>query len=225
MRHLTAFLAIVACVCALPLAAEGAKSPAKGSPSLTIAERPSAVTYGGAVTISGQLKGTHHAGKTVGLQANPYPFKGFTTRAVVKTDSKGAYRFVVKPVRHTRYRAVTPSPLTVYDTLVKSPEVLVHVRLRVGIRLSDSTPRRGSRVRFFGSVAPKHNGRAVYIQRRRRDGRWVTIARTKTRNATGNRSVYSKRVRIFRTGLYRVRVRGHADHSTGTSRRRLIRVH
>jgi hypothetical protein len=80
-------------------------------------------------------------------------------------------------------------------------------------------------VRFFGSVAPKHNGRRVFVQRRRRDGSWRTVARTRSRNASGNRSVYSKRVRVFRNGVYRVRVRGHADHRTGTSRSRAIRVH
>jgi hypothetical protein len=112
-----------------------------------------------------------------------------------------------------------------YETKRTSPEVLVRSRLRVGIRLSDSTPRRGQRVRFFGSVAPKHNGHRVYIQRKRADGRWVTIARTLTRASTGNRSRYSRRVRIFRTTLYRVKVRGHADHSTGFSRARSLRVH
>ena len=103
--------------------------------------------------------------------------------------------------------------------------MLILVRLRAGIRLSDSTPRRGQRVRFFGSVAPKHNGRRVFVQRRRGDGRWRTVARTLTRDAAGNRSRYSKRVRVLRDGVYRVRVRGHADHRTGTSRTRAIRVH
>jgi hypothetical protein len=225
MRSLVALGAIAASALLGPLVADAAKPAPKPNVSLTLTARPAAVTYGNAVTLSGQRKGRDHAGKAVGLQANPFPFKGFKTVAVVKTDSKGAYRFVRKPRRHTRYRAVTPEPATVYDTAIRSPEVLVHVRLRVGIRLSDSTPRRGQRIRFFGSVTPKHNGRKVFIQRRRRDGRWRTVGRTLTRNASGNRSKYSKRVRIRRTGAYRVRVRGHADHSTGTSRVRLIRVH
>jgi hypothetical protein len=233
MRRLVA-PGILACALLAPLVADAAKPPKPkpapkpappGKVSLTLAAKPAIVTYGRAVTFSGQRKGTDHGGKPVALQSNPFPFKAFKTVAVVKTDTKGNYRFVLKPRRHTRYRTVTPEPATIYDTVIKSPELLEHVRLAVGIRLSDSTPARGQRVRFFGSVLPKHNRRKVFIQRRRADGRWRTVARTLTRNATGNRSKYSKRVRIRRTGVYRVRVRGHADHSTNNSRVRLLRVH
>ena len=225
MKHRTLLLAL-ACVCALPLAADAAKPPKpKGNPSLTITARPPAVTYGGAVVISGTRRGSNHGNRPVALQANPYPFRAFKDVAVTRTNSKGNYSFNVKPRAHTRYRAVSPSPATVYDTVIKSAEVLVHVRLAVGIRVSDSTPRRGQRVRFSGTVAPRHNGHRVYVQRQRRDGRWVTIARTLTRQATGNLSRYSKRVRIRRTGAYRVKVRGHADHSSGISRVRAIQVH
>ena len=225
MKRRALALALAACVCGLPLAADAAKPPVQGQPSLTIAAKPAAVTYGGAIVVSGARRGPNHSNRPVALQANPYPFRGFKDVAHTTTNSKGAYRFTIKPIRHTRYRTVSPSPAAIYDTVIQSPQVLVHVRLRVGIRLSTSTPRRGQRVRFFGSVAPKHNGRKVFVQRRRRDGRWRTVARTLTRNAAGNRSRYSKRVRVFRTGVYRVRVRGDADHSTGTSARRLIRVH
>lgn len=210
--------------CGMPLAANAQKPP-KQNQSLTIAARPATVTYRSSGIISGTRRGNSRANQPVALQRNPYPFRAFRTAAVTRTDSKGNYRFTIRPARHTRYRVVSPSPATIYDTVITSAQVLVHVRLRVGIRLSDSTPRRGQRVRFFGTVSPKHNGRRVFVQRRRRDGRWVTIARARTRNTTGNRSRYSRRVRIYRTGAYRVRVRGHADHSTGTSRRRAIRVH
>jgi hypothetical protein len=222
-------LAIAACVCAVPLAANAAKPPKKppgGAPALTITAKPTLITYGRTATISGRLTGPNHGNRPVGLLRNPWPFRAFVnTRRVTRTASNGSYTFTVRPTRHTRYRTVTPQPATIYDTLLRSPEVLILVRLRVGIRLSDSTPRRGQRVRFFGSVAPKHNGRRVFVQRRRRDGSWRTVARTRSRNASGNRSVYSKRVRVFRNGVYRVRVRGHADHRTGTSRSRAIRVH
>jgi hypothetical protein len=228
MKRFAAFC-VVACALSAPLVAGAAKPPktpkSPSQVSLTLADRPSTVTFGGAVTLSGQRKGANHAGKRVGLQANPFPFKGFRTISVQTTDSKGAYRFVVKPGRHTRYRVVTPEPATIYDTVVKSPELLVHVRLRVGIRLSDSTPARGQRIRFFGAVSPKLNRHKVFIQRRRLDGRWRTVAQTLTRNARGNQSVYSKQVQIRRTGLYRVRVRGDASHSTNNSRVRLLRVH
>ena len=227
MRRVLPLLVGAMCACALPFAADAAKPkpPKKPNLSLTLTAKPATVTFGRSATLSGTARGSGHANRTVALQLNPFPFRGFRTVAVTRTDSKGAYHFVVRPTRHSRYRAVTPEPATIYDTLVKSPELLEHVRLAVSIRLSDATPLRGSRVRFSGFVAPKHNGHRVYVQRRRRDGRWVTVARTLTRNAVGRRSRYSRRVRIFRSGLFRVRVRGHADHSTGTSRARAIRVH
>lgn len=225
-RGLALFGAAV-CACALPFAADAAKPPKPKTPkfTLTLTARPTAVTYGGTAGLSGTLKGSGHANKTVALQRNPFPFKGFKTVRTTKTDSRGNYHFSVRPARHTKYRTVTPDPLTVYDTLVKSPELLEHVRLRVSIFLSDSTPFRGQRVKFSGFAAPRHNGRRVFIQRRRRDGRWLTVARSVTGPATGNRSRYVRRVRILHSGLFRVRVRGDADHSTGTSRVRAIRVH
>src|SRR5258705_82658 len=67
-------------------------------------------------------------------------------------------------------------------------------------------------------------GGVVVISGQRRDGAWVTVPRTLTQQATGNLSRYSKRVRIRRSGIYRVKVRGHADHSSGISRVRVIRV-
>jgi hypothetical protein len=229
MKLGTAVVVLATCAATAPLAASAAKPPkppSGGSRALTIAAKPSLITFGSTAVVSGRLTGSNHGNRPVGLQRNPWPFRAFgKTVAVTRTQSNGSYSFRVRPARHTRYRTVTPDPATIYDILLRSPEVLILVRLRVGIRLSDSTPRRGQRVRFFGSVAPKHNGRKVFVQRRRRDGRWRTVARTVTRNARGNRSRYSKRVRIRRNGTYRVRVRGHADHRTGTSRSRSIRVH
>jgi hypothetical protein len=225
VRRLLIVSSVALCAGTIAFAADAAKPPKPQNRSLTITARPASIAYGGSGTIAGRRKGPNHGGQTVLLQRNPFPFKGFKDASVTKTASNGSYRFTIRPKRHTRYRTVTPRAATIYDSVIRSTEVLVHVRLRVGIGLSDSTPRRGTRVRFSGSVAPKHNGRRVFVQRRRPDGRWRTVARTITGNATGNRSRYVRRVRIFRSGLYRVRVRGDADHSTGTSRTRAIAVH
>lgn len=210
-----------------PLAA-GQKPPKQpkqptGTPALSIRASETTVTFGRTSNITGRLRAQNNSGRTIALDHNPFPFPAFTQLTTGRTDAQGDYAFTVRPARHTRYRARTV-PASDYDLVVSSPEVLVRVRLRVGIRLNDATPRRGQRVRFFGSVAPKHNGHVVAIQRRGRDGRWRTVARTTTRDATGNFSRYSRRVRIFRDGLFRVRVRGHADHGTGTSRTRSINV-
>ena len=228
--RLTATAAVTAAAALLSAPLVGAQPPKKppkqpsGTPSLSIRASATTVTFGATSRITGRLRGGNNGGQSVALDQNPFPFPAFVLLTTGRTDAQGDYGFTVSPNRHTKYRART-TPSGDYSISVASPEVLVKVRLRVGIRLSDATPRRGQRVRFFGAVAPKHNGRAVYVQRRRRDGRWVTVARTVTRDAAGDRSRYSRRVRVFRDGLFRVRVRGHSDHATGTSRARTVRVH
>jgi hypothetical protein len=80
-------------------------------------------------------------------------------------------------------------------------------------------------VRFFGTVKPAHDGLVARIQRRRKDGKWRTVAKTTLKaSKTAGQSRYSKRMRVYRTGVYRVRVPADADHLLGTSRKRNIKV-
>jgi hypothetical protein len=95
----------------------------------------------------------------------------------------------------------------------------------VGSRVSDSTPRRGSLVRFSGIVRPPHNGRRVAIQKRAPSGRFVTVARTRLRRLDASSSRYRRLVRVRRSGVYRVVVTGHDDHASGISRTRTLVVH
>ena len=95
----------------------------------------------------------------------------------------------------------------------------------VGLKVSDSTPRKGQRVRFRGSVRPKHDGTRVAIQRKRADGTWVTVRSPLLRDAGSGYSTYSKRIRIRRSGTYRTVIAAHADHAEGVSRERTLTVH
>jgi len=201
-------------------------TPPPGGNAITIAANPARVTFGRPTTISGQLNGPGNGGVEVELEANPAPFTGGFKNAGVKatTSPTGAYTMAITPTVNTRYRvtAKTRPPVT-------SPEVLVGVRVRVSLRLSDSTPRAGQRVRFSGVVTPGHDGKVVSIQRRTRTG-WRTIATTTLAAATPvngvARSKFSKRIRIRRSATYRARVTpGDGDHERGTSRRRRARVH
>jgi hypothetical protein len=54
---------------------------------------------------------------------------------------------------------------------------------------------------------------------------WHTIRRTQLRGAGGGAWFYSVRVRIRRSGRYRVLVRRDATHGAGHSRTVRIRVH
>ena len=190
--------------------------------ALTLAASPAIIRFGRASVLSGQLTGPKNGAVRVELQSNPHPFTaGFkNTGAVATTDAAGKFAFTVKPRRHTRYQAVAKA-----SPPVTSPAVEVKVRYLVAFKANDYTARRGQRIKFSGYVKPAHNGRVVRLQRRISKGVFRTIARARLRRSTiAGRSTYVRRLRVSRTGVYRVRVTGHADHATGTSRKRRVRV-
>jgi hypothetical protein len=97
-----------------------------------------------------------------------------------------------------------------------SPELLVEVRVRVALHMSDSSAGPGERVRFFGTVTPGYDGLTVSIQRRKRKGSWIDVAQTVLKNSRFSRGF------VPRAGGYRARVGPDADHAGGTSRSRRI---
>lgn len=204
-----------------------AGAPPAAPNAVTIASSPATVTFGRATAISGQVTGPDNAGVEVTLEENPYPYTGgFKPMTVTATTSAtGAYMLGAVPTVNTRYRvtAKTKPPAT-------SRELLVKVRVKVGLRVSDRTPAAGKRVRFSGKVTPGHDGKVVRIQRRTSTGSWKTVARATTVAATPlngiTRSKFSKRLRINRNGTYRARLSpGDGDHAVGNSPRRRVRVH
>jgi len=209
-----AFTAAAAVAVAVP--------PGSGS-AVTLDANPSIVVYSSPTTLSGRLSGNDHSGKMVRLERDTtlpfgdgYQLSGLTTT----TANNGRYSFTVEPALNTQYRvkAQASPPVT-------SAPKLVRVRTRVSIRLSDSTPKRGRLVRFSGSVYPAHDGLRALIQKRNSTGRFVTVARRTLRDEPGNRSSYSRRIRIYRDGVFRVKVRSHSDHINGFSKLRTIDVH
>ena len=184
---------------------------------LTISASANTVTFGRATTVSGRLKkGPVQAAVPVTLQENPFPYTGgYRDLATTTTDAEGRYRFTdVRPELHTRYRARTAVP----DAM--SAELLVEVRFKVVLRLDDRTPRRGQLVSFSGTVAPEHDGRIAYIQRRTSTGNWRTVRRTTLKDAGSEFSRFSKRIRVRRDTTYRAKVFHDSDHADGTSRRK-----
>jgi hypothetical protein len=74
-------------------------------------------------------------------------------------------------------------------------------------------------------VKPAHDGGTVLIERRGSGGKFRTVARTLlAHSATAGQSVYSKRIRVTRTGVYRTRVVHDAFHADGISSKRRIGV-
>ena len=95
---------------------------------------------------------------------------------------------------------------------------------KVTLALSDATPRRGERIRLFGSVRPQHHGGTVEIQKRSKGGGFRTVAKARLRDAGGARSVYSRRLRVLRDAVFRARVAGDAAYATGLSSARAVDV-
>ena len=220
MKILSAVLA-AALLCAGPAVA--AKPPKKGqpNPNLTIQASAPAVTFGKTVTISGTTKNIP-AGTSVELQQNPYPYSGFKPAGKTGVvDPSGNYSIAgVAPQVHTQYKIVAKS-----SPPQESKSVVVRVRLRVSFRVSDATPKKGARVRFYGTVAPEHDGKPVLIQRKTSTG-YKTVARTVLSDNGTASSKYSKRIRVRSTGTYRVVVQSlDQDHDDGPSRTRRLRVH
>jgi hypothetical protein len=217
-RRILALLAAVAAAAALPL---GAAAQKPRDNKVTLEASPNAITFGKPTTLSGKVTGPDHGGVVVTLSADAFPVDGDTVAATTTTDANGDFQFTsLMPDRNTRYgvRAKTSPP-------VESAVVDVLVRVRVSLRLSDSTPRVGQRVRFSGTAAPEHDGGVVRIQRRRATGSWKTVALTLLRDEGDARSRYSRRLRIHRDGTYRARVVvGDGDHRSGTSPRRTVDV-
>jgi hypothetical protein len=198
--------------------------PPTGVPALTIGAKPAPIVFSGTTTLSGRLSGTSSDGGTVIRleqdDSRPYGDSYKPAGAVATTANNGNYTFALKPLLNTQYRVVAQA-----SPPVTSPAKLVLVRTLVGFKLADQTPRRGALVTFSGSVFPAHDGRPVSIQKRSPSGSFITVSRTTLRDAGTAKSTYSRRLRIFRDGVYRVKVAGDADHINGFSSQRTVTVH
>ena len=192
-------------------------------PALTAQAVPSPVVLGQSTVVSGRLSGTpNDGGQTVQLQSDPFPYAVFVAGPTTTTAANGNYAFTpVKPDRNTQYRVRETT-----GAMLTSNVVLVGVRLNVTFYVSDSTPSRGQRIHFSGSVRPRHDDKLVRIQRRDSLGVFRTVASTRTYHPKGKTySRYSKYLRIYSDGVYRVRVSASdSDHYPGISGTRLLNV-
>jgi hypothetical protein len=206
---------------AIGLAAKPPKPPKPGSAQLTLSANPTPINFGGSAVLAGKLSGGNAGGQPVVIEASPAPFTAFKQVATTTTSANGSYTATVKPGTITRYRATakTSPPMT-------SGTLTVGVRIRVGVILSDATPRRGTNVVFSGRAYPAHDGALVSIQKRTSTGSYTTVARTRLADDGTTRSRYRRAVRVSRSGVYRVRVSNNndADHLAGFSRARRISV-
>jgi plastocyanin len=94
----------------------------------------------------------------------------------------------------------------------------------VTLQVSDATPTRGARVRFFGTVRPARDGRLLQLQRRSRGGSYLTVARIRLTDAGSARSKFSKRLRVMGDAVFRARLPADRAHEVGISRTRRLNV-
>ncbi len=189
-----------------------------GTPTgkLSLNAQPNPVLSGRTVTLTGKLTGANNSGQKVTLRSDPFPFDMFGDVGTATTDANGDFTFAQKPKLNTRYVARSGPD--------ESAPVTVAVQPRVGLRLSDYTPRRGQSVRFFGRVCPQHNGSTLAIQRRFSTG-YRTVRRATLRAIPGSGcSSWTRTLRVRRTSRYRAVIGAHADHIRGVSRTRVARV-
>jgi hypothetical protein len=189
---------------------------------LVLAANPPAVAPGGSTTLAGQLTGTNRAGRQVVLQRNAFPYTaGFANAANAQvTDANGNFAFAILAVPvTTQFRVLMPS-----KPEIASPIVVVGAALQVKTRIKKVKRHRHSvSVRFRGSVTPESDGKRVSIQKLRA-GVWTEIAHTHAVDAGASKSRFRTRVRLFRSGSYRVVAVSDGAFVSGAGRTLTIHV-
>ncbi len=183
---------------------------------LSLGASPNPIVPGGSTTLSGQLAGTNGANRQVILQGNPWPYNGGfqNTGNPVVTDANGNFSFPVVSVPvTTQYKVVMPARPD-----VQSPVVVVLAALQVRTDAKKVKRHRHSvGVRFKGSITPSAAGKQVVIQKNR-GGVWTTVASTHAIADGASRSTYRKRLRVRRSGDFRVVVVSIDAYATGAGR-------
>ncbi|HEU4975790.1 MAG TPA: fibronectin type III domain-containing protein [Baekduia sp.] len=176
---------------------------------VTLTATPNPLPFGGTTTLSGTLTGTNSANRRIVLESNPFPYtQGFQPVGnQLVTDAQGTFSFGLQAVPfNTQYRVALPEKPDVI-----SPIVVVSVTPIIGTVVSRRHLHKGRQVTFKGRIHPALDGTPLAIQRRRR-GEWVTIAGMAAHHGASSYSRYRKRIRLAKSGLYRV----YAGVSTGS---------
>jgi hypothetical protein len=185
------------------------------------------VLPGAPVAISGTLvNGATDAGRQVQLYERRAPFPG--TWAVLQEATAGAdgsYSFSVVPVRKAYYSIVAPATATAGREA--SAGLLVTVRRKVSIKVSDRTPRKNQLVRFSGFIAPSYPlgpGAVATLQRRDKSGSFTNV-KAALLKAAGDFTSYRVRIRLKSPGIYRIAVPSSTYYGSGASVAVVVRVH
>lgn len=158
---------------------------------------------------------TDMANQKVVLYSSVYPFTGWTPVVTLVTDWEGYFSYHTTLSQSTSYRAIWQAA-----TPVQSKDKLVKVPLKLSLRASHTKVRRRGVVTFTGATRPAHPAARVELQQMDRHGRFKTVAGTV---ATPG-STYSLRIRVRRTGVYRVLFPGDGQFGVAASRPVRVRI-
>lgn len=190
---------------------------------IELAASPNPVVYGGGATIAGRVTGTGAGGRTVVLQSNPFPFtQGFQNAGNAQiADAQGNFAFPLLFVPfNAQYRVVLLDRPN-----VASPIVTLNVAVRVNARVGTNRVRKGSLLTFQGTIQPAIGGSLLSVQRKDSKGRWVKVGGMAARHSNSKQSKFKRRVRIRRTGTYRVYATvANGQYAEAASREFRIRV-
>lgn len=185
------------------------------------------VLPGAPVSISGTLvNGAADAGRPVQLYERRAPFPG--TWAVLQEGNAGpdgSYAFSVVPVRKAYYSVVAPA--TASAGREASPGLLVTVRRKVSIKISDRTPSKNQLVRFSGFISPSYPlgpGAVATLQRRDKTGAYDNV-KAALLKAAGDYTSYRVSIRVKSPGFYRIAVPSSTYYGSGASVAIVVRVH
>lgn len=218
--------------CIEPVVAGGA--PPGGYPrdiSLTASKKT--VTYGNTFSLTGSVTpatafatpNTCVAGVTVTIRKDPVGApQEFFDVGTVKTDRRGNFGFNVTADANAQWLAFIEkdNPTECAQSASQSRSVLV--RPFVGLKVSDPTPRRGSKVKFSTRVAPcdGHRGKRIKL-RREYKGRSVKIATARLDNDC--KAVFVLKA-TWKTAVFDAAfTKQDDDHQNGTSRPKVVKTH
>ncbi|MGR6316796.1 S8 family serine peptidase [Micromonospora soli] len=191
---------------------------------VTIGSSTTALTYGGAVTLTGKLVRKDTGAGLAGLPVQLYgKYKGassYTLITTVTSGTGGALTYTHKPAKGVSYEWLYRGSSSLTGSV--TPLRTVTVATLVTGNLSKTSFALGGTVTLSGSVSPSHAGQTVYLQRLV-SGSWKNI----TSRTLSSSSTYSFSIKPTSrtTYYYRVYKPADTDHAAGYSPRRSFKVY
>jgi len=149
------------------------------------------------------------AGQPVTLYAAAFPYTAWQTVGGSTTDWKGYFSFPTKVAANTAFHAVVGSAQP-----LQSEDIVIHVPVRVSLEADRTKARKGQRITFTGETFPPHPGLTSYLQKMDSRDKFRDVTHSALSAPSGS---FSARLKLKRSGVFRLRVPRDADHIGGVS--------